>query len=62
MTVAATGILKATTQVPRYGSWEGRPHPTVLNWWPTIPAGTFTGQDQGTVVGHRRRQLRRLRR
>ena len=47
MTVAVTGTLKATTQVPRYGSWEGRPHPSVLNWWPTIPAGTFTGQDQG---------------
>ncbi|MGY1809583.1 LamG-like jellyroll fold domain-containing protein [Blastococcus sp. SYSU D00669] len=48
MTTAVTGTLKATTQVPRYGSWEGRPHPTVLNWWPTIPAGTYTGQDQGT--------------
>jgi PKD repeat protein len=47
MTVAPTGILKATTQVPRYGSWEGRPHPSVLNWWPTIPAGTYTGQAQG---------------
>jgi PKD repeat protein len=48
MTVAVTGTLEATTQVPRYGSWEGRPHPTVLDWYPTIPAGTFTGQDQGT--------------
>jgi PKD repeat protein len=48
MTVAVTGNLKATTQVPRYGSWEGRPHPSVLDWFPTIPAGTYTGQDQGT--------------
>jgi hypothetical protein len=47
MTVAVTGILEATTQVPRYGSWEGRPHPSVLDWFPTIPAGTFTGQEQG---------------
>jgi PKD repeat protein len=47
MTVQTTGILKATTDVPRYGSWEGRPHPSVLNWWPTIPTGTVTGQAQG---------------
>src|SRR4051794_14790862 len=48
MTTAVTGTLKATTQVPRYGSWEGRPHPSVLDWFPTIPPGTYTGQDQGT--------------
>jgi PKD repeat protein len=48
MTKAVTGILKPTTDVPRYGSWDPYPHPSVLNWWPTIPAGTFTGQDQGT--------------
>ena len=48
MTVAVTGTLKATTQVPRYGSWEGRPHPSVLDWFPTIPAGTYTGQAQGS--------------
>ncbi|MGY1741109.1 MULTISPECIES: PKD domain-containing protein [unclassified Blastococcus] len=47
MTIEPTGILKATTEVPRYGSWEGRPHPTVLNWWPTLNAGTYTGQAQG---------------
>ncbi|NYJ06259.1 beta strand repeat-containing protein [Petropleomorpha daqingensis] len=48
MTTAVTGTLKATTQVPRYGSWAGRPHPSVLDWFPTIPPGTYTGQDQGT--------------
>ncbi len=47
MTINATGTLKATTELPRYGSWEGRPHPTVLNWWPTLNAGTYTGQAQG---------------
>ncbi|GAB3350740.1 PKD domain-containing protein [Modestobacter lapidis] len=48
MTVETTGLLKATTDVPRYGSWEGRPHPSVLNWWPTIPTGNVTGQYQGS--------------
>ncbi|MGY1773242.1 LamG-like jellyroll fold domain-containing protein [Blastococcus sp. SYSU D00813] len=47
MTIEPTGTLEATTEVPRYGSWEGRPHPTVLNWWPTLNAGTYTGQSQG---------------
>ncbi|MGY1664203.1 LamG domain-containing protein, partial [Geodermatophilus sp. SYSU D00705] len=53
MSVASTGTLKATTQVPRYTSWEGRPHPSVLNWYPTLNTGTVTGQFQGpwTVTG-----------
>ncbi|MGY1594183.1 PKD domain-containing protein, partial [Geodermatophilus sp. SYSU D00708] len=53
MSVETTGILKATTQVPRYGSWEGRPHPAILDWFPTMNAGTVTGQAQGpwTVTG-----------
>ena len=47
MTVAPTGTLKPTADVPRYGSWEGRPHPSILNFFPTIPTGTVTGQFQG---------------
>ncbi len=30
-----------------YGNWEGRPAPTILNWFPEINAGTYTGQSQG---------------
>jgi hypothetical protein len=47
MTVASTGTLTPTDDAPRYGSWEGRPHPSILNWFPTIPTGTVTGQFQG---------------
>ena len=47
MTVEATGTLTATTDVPRYTSWEGQPSPTILHFFPTINAGTFTGQFQG---------------
>lgn len=47
MTVAATGTLKATTDLPRYTSWEGRPSPTILHFWPTLNAGTYTQQFQG---------------
>ncbi|MGY1615778.1 PKD domain-containing protein [Geodermatophilus sp. SYSU D00691] len=47
MTVAATGTLTATTDLPRYTSWEGRPSPTILHFWPTINAGTYTQQFQG---------------
>ncbi|SDF11888.1 PKD domain-containing protein [Blastococcus fimeti] len=47
MTVAATGILKATTDLPRYTSWEGRPSPSILHFWPTLNTGTYTQQFQG---------------
>jgi PKD repeat protein len=47
MTVAPSGVLEATTEVPRYGSWEGRPHPALLDWFPTFNTGTVTGQYQG---------------
>ncbi|MGY2130532.1 PKD domain-containing protein, partial [Blastococcus sp. SYSU DS0617] len=47
MTVAATGTLTATTDVPRYTSWEGRPSPSILHFWPTLNAGSWTGQFQG---------------
>ncbi|MCW2706048.1 MAG: hypothetical protein JWQ37_4043 [Blastococcus sp.] len=45
-TVAATGTLKATTQVPRYTSWAGRPNPNLLTFFPLLTAGSFTGQNQ----------------
>jgi PKD repeat protein len=47
MTVAATGILKPTTDLPRYTSWTGRPSPSILHFWPTLNTGTYTQQFQG---------------
>ena len=61
MTVAATGTLKATTELPRYGSWEGRPHPSILHF-PDHQRRHVHAAVPGPLVGHRQRQLRRLRR
>ena len=41
---------------------EGQPQPTLLNWFPDINAGTFTGQSAGAVERCRQRRLRGLRR
>ncbi|MGY1815622.1 PKD domain-containing protein [Blastococcus sp. SYSU D00820] len=46
-TVAPTGTLAPTTKTPRYTSWTGRPHPALLSFFPTLNAGTYTGQGQG---------------
>ncbi|WP_448624078.1 PKD domain-containing protein [Geodermatophilus sp. URMC 64] len=53
-TVAPTCTLKATTQTPRYTSWAGRPCPSVLTFFPTLAAGTYTGQSQAawTLTGN----------
>jgi PKD repeat protein len=45
-TIDVTGTLLPTTKAPRYTSWTGRPRPTVLNFFPTLNAGTYTGQAQ----------------
>ncbi|WP_051684390.1 PKD domain-containing protein [Blastococcus sp. URHD0036] len=45
-TIEPTGTLLPTTKTPRYTSWTGRPRPTVLNFFPTLNAGTYTGQSQ----------------
>ena len=54
----ATAVTKAATgTVGReglgYTNFEGQPAPTVLNWFPEIDAGSYTGQNQGpwTVGG-----------
>lgn len=44
--------LAATTTVRRnnngnYYNFEGQPAPSLVNWFPDVPAGTFTGQSQG---------------
>ncbi len=37
-----------------YYNYEGQPHPTLLNWFPDLAVGTFTGQSQAawTVAGN----------
>ncbi len=49
---AATGVL--TKENHGYTNFEGTPAPSLLNWYPILDAGTFTGQDQGpwTITGN----------
>ncbi|MET1007017.1 MAG: LamG domain-containing protein, partial [Propionibacteriaceae bacterium] len=44
-TQAATGL--ATKDQYGYFNYEGKPRPTLLNWFPDINTGTYTGQSQG---------------
>ncbi|WP_345432833.1 PKD domain-containing protein, partial [Modestobacter marinus] len=46
---AATGTVGTET-----GNFVGQPAPSLLNWFPTIDAGTYTGQAQGpwSVAGN----------
>jgi hypothetical protein len=48
----ATGTL--TTESHGYTNFAGTPSPSLLNWFPTLNNGTFTGQSQGpwTVTGN----------
>ncbi|MCU1432903.1 MAG: hypothetical protein JWP95_2008 [Actinotalea sp.] len=52
MTKVATRT--ATQDYLGYPDHRGKPSPTILNWFPEINAGTFTGQTQGpwTVTGN----------
>jgi PKD repeat protein len=45
---------KAATGKVGAGSFTGQPAPSLLNWFPTIDAGTYTGQTQGpwSVAGN----------
>lgn len=47
----ATGVV--TQESHGYTNFAGIPRPEVLNWFPIMDAGSFTGQDQGpwTVAG-----------
>ncbi|SDO31354.1 PKD repeat-containing protein [Nakamurella panacisegetis] len=49
----ATGTL-LTNKQSGYKDWAGTPSPTMLNWFPTLQSGTFTGQSQAawTVTGN----------
>nr|WP_325210306.1 LamG-like jellyroll fold domain-containing protein [Salinibacterium sp.] len=44
-TKAATGTI--TRDPHGYFNFEGHPRPSLLHWYPTINAGSFTGQNQG---------------
>lgn len=48
----ATGTITAESH--GYTNFAGNPSPPLLNWFPTLNAGTYTGQDQGpwTVNGN----------
>jgi large repetitive protein len=50
----ATGVN--TADIYGYPDHRGRPAPSILNWYPQIDAGTFTGQSQGpwSVAGNSR--------
>ena len=43
---AATGTVTKEPFGGSYANWEGSPSPSMVNWFPTIATGTFTGQDQ----------------
>ncbi|KGM11077.1 LamG-like jellyroll fold domain-containing protein, partial [Cellulomonas carbonis] len=45
MTKAATGV--ATREQYGYANFQGRPTPSLLNWFPTMEPGDHTGQNQG---------------
>ena len=49
---AATGVL--TKDIYGYPSFTGVPAPSLLNWFPDMDTGTYTGQNQGpwTVAGN----------
>ncbi|QEE62511.1 PKD domain-containing protein [Salinibacterium sp. dk2585] len=44
-TKAATGTI--TRDPHGYFNFEGHPRPSLLHWYPSINAGSFTGQNQG---------------
>ncbi|WP_036554423.1 PKD domain-containing protein [Nocardioides insulae] len=44
---ATTGTATWEPDQGRYYNFEGLPTPSLLTWYPSINAGTFTGQDQG---------------
>ena len=50
----ATGVVRWEPDQGRYQNYEGLPAPTMLGWYPSFNAGTFTGQAQGpwTVTGN----------
>lgn len=56
VTKAATGTVAKNGQTtsPIYTNYEGKPAPSLINWFPDLSAGTYTGQLQAawSVVGN----------
>lgn len=52
-TTAATGTV-STNAPAGYANFAGQPAPSMVNWYPTIDTGTYTGDSQGawTVTGN----------
>lgn len=52
-TLDATGLVRTNNQ-GGYPNFGGNPAPTIVQWFPDVPAGTFTGQSQGgwTLTGN----------
>ncbi|MET3811360.1 PKD domain-containing protein [Arthrobacter sp. UYEF3] len=50
---SATGTI-TQNKYPDYANFAGNPSPTLLNWFPDLDYGTYTGQNQGawTVAGN----------
>ena len=46
VTLDARGTVAAANPNPRYNKLEGRPAPALLNWFPELAVGEFTGQSQ----------------
>lgn len=51
---AGTVLKNGQTSAKAYTNFEGNPAPALLNWFPNISAGTYTGMSQGawSVVGN----------
>lgn len=50
----ATGKLSNNQSGGNYGDYVGTPAPSMINWFPTLDPGTFTGQSQAgwTITGN----------
>jgi hypothetical protein len=55
-TPTATGTLRHYTQGGNYNDFYGTPAPSIVNWFPDMTAGTYTGQSQAawSVTGNAR--------
>lgn len=51
---AGTVAKNGQTSVKTYTNFQGKPAPAILNWFPRIASGTYTGMSQGawSVVGN----------
>jgi Domain of unknown function (DUF5122) beta-propeller len=45
-TLGKTGEVRRNSGGSSYTNFEGQPSPSLINWFPDVPAGTYTGQTQ----------------